>query len=106
LEPSDIREIVNRASFFVQQYGRLFNFSFQIYAHDGANEQRRFKADVHRFVEAIAKRCQRDIVGFFAIYTFELDENGVVCRLIGYAPVEIAPHIEHWWNAWRNDVND
>jgi DNA polymerase-3 subunit gamma/tau len=87
LGPEHVGEIVNRASFFAQEHGRLMNVAMTIYP----SWQARSTED--EAVKAINLFCNRldDLSGqasepFGGIMVLERDESGVLGRLVAHIP--------------------
>lgn len=87
LGPSHIREIVNRASFFVQHEGRTLNAAFTIYPSWGARSSETGAiAAIERFREQLSAMWELAGAPMTTIATYERDASGVLGRVVAHVP--------------------
>lgn len=87
LTPQHVREIINRASFFMQHHGQMLNAAFTIYPSYRARQSEATAVDaIREFQAELSKLCLRDGKPFAGITTIERDENGVLARLVAHIP--------------------
>ena len=87
LAPQHVREIINRASFFMQHHGRLLNAAFTIYPPYQARLSEATAVDaIRKFQAELSKLCLQAGKPFSGIATIERDENGVLARLVAHIP--------------------
>jgi hypothetical protein len=87
LTPQHVREIINRASFFMQHHGRLLNAAFTIYPSYQARLSEKTAVDaIRKFQAELSKLCLQAGKPFAGITTIERDENGVLARLVAHIP--------------------
>jgi hypothetical protein len=88
IEYEEARQIVNRASFFVQQYGAFMNVRFMVMPDPSIPESAAFEV-VRAFLLELERRCASDSEKFGCIAQLERDEGDVVGRVVAHAPVTL-----------------
>lgn len=87
LAPQHVREIINRASFFMQHHGRMLNAAFTIYPSYQARLSETTAVDaIRKFQAELSKLFLQAGKPFAGITTIERDENGVLARLVVHIP--------------------
>jgi hypothetical protein len=87
LSRSDVREIVNRASFFIQHHGRLMNAAFTIYPDGQARAAEEAAIEVvKQFRNKLNALCREAGEDYANITLFERDVGGVFARVIAHIP--------------------
>ena len=87
LEPEHVREIINRASFFVQQHGRLMNAAFTIYPswQTRLSEEKAIQT-IERFRDWLDDLSNQTGEPFASITVLERDVGGVLGRVVAHIP--------------------
>lgn len=111
---ADARDIINRASFFVQEYGVLFNAAFEVHPSVfGAYDE----ADGVKLVRDLCAELGQqvriwDAEGIFAHLTvFEGDEIGLRALVVAHLPrlskkgrgIDCVDRAAEWLHYWRRD---
>lgn len=87
LGPAHVRQIVNRASFFVQQHGHAFNAAFTIYPSWRARSSETGAiAAIEQFREQLSATWGLAGAPITSIATYERDAGGVLGRLVAHVP--------------------
>jgi DNA polymerase-3 subunit gamma/tau len=83
----DVREIVNRASFFIQHHGRMMNAAFTVYPSWGArsSEPRALEA-IRQFREKLDCLCTETAAPHASIAVFERDLDGIFGHVVAHVP--------------------
>jgi DNA polymerase III subunit gamma/tau len=102
---SDVRELVNRASFLTQEYGVLFNAAFELEPQWFGDE------DTAAGVRLVAEFCddlETDLIGrigkdspFAYLRLCENDEMGVRGFVVGHIPDGYRDQLQNWTSKWR-----
>jgi hypothetical protein len=95
LQADDVRELVNRASFFVQQYGTPFNAYVTVdLCVSGSGLEQRADAFLREVIHAVDDRSTCVPGGLLA--TIERDGTRIVARIL----MCLAPHELPEWASW------
>jgi DNA polymerase-3 subunit gamma/tau len=87
LGPKHVREIVNRASFFIQHHGRMMNAAFTIYPPWQARSSERKAIDtVEKFRNNLDDLSKKTGEPYASIAVLERDESGIVGRVVAHIP--------------------
>lgn len=87
LGPAHVREIINRASFFVQHEGRTLNAAFTIYPSWGARSSETGAiAAIERFREQLSAMWELAGAPMTTVATYERDASGVLGRVVAHVP--------------------
>jgi DNA polymerase III subunit gamma/tau len=106
----DVREIVNRSSFLVQDHGVMFNARLKIrptlFGVHGETDEISFILSFLDEFEGEVQRCTDRVVAHLTM--LDRDENGVVGRMVAHLPrpsgehgVDCARELEKWLRDWR-----
>ena len=96
LGPKDVREIINRASFFIQHHGRLMNASFTVIPSFRARSSEEAAVEaVKRFCNDFAALVASGGETFATITLLERDEEGVFGRIVAHIPQ--VDRFLQWW---------
>jgi energy-coupling factor transporter ATP-binding protein EcfA2 len=95
LQTYNVRQLVNRASFFVQQYGTPFNAYVTVdLCASGPGPERHAKAFLREVIHAVEDRSTRIPGGLIA--TIERDGTRVVARILMCLEPNELPGLESW----------
>lgn len=87
LRPEHVREIVNRASFFVQHDGQTLNAAFTIYPSWRARSSETGAiAAIEQFREQLSETWRSEGAPLASIATYERDAGGVLGRVVAHVP--------------------
>lgn len=87
LGPEHVREIVNRASFFVQQHGQTLNAAFTIYPSWRARSSEAGAiAAIEQFREQLSATWGLAGAPIASIASYERDTGGVLGRVVAHVP--------------------
>lgn len=87
LRPEHVREIVNRASFFVQHDGQTLNAAFTIYPSWRARSSEAGAiAAIEQFREQLSATWRSEGALLASIATYERDAGGVLGRVVAHVP--------------------
>ena len=111
LEPKDVGEIINRASFFIQHYGRLMNAAFTVIPSVEARSSEEAAVETFkRFCNELAALVAPGGETFAAITLLERDEGGVFGRMVAHIPQLATKHADansdrflQWCGDWALD---
>jgi DNA polymerase III subunit gamma/tau len=82
-----VREIVNRASLFIQHHGRLMNAAFIIYPSWQARSSQRKAIDaIKKFRDGLDSLANQAGEPYACIMVLERDENGILGRVVAHIP--------------------
>jgi DNA polymerase-3 subunit gamma/tau len=85
--PKDVREIISRASFFIQHHGRLMNAAFKVIPSCQARSSEEMAVEtVKRFGKALGELLPSGGEPLASITVLERDENGVFGQIVAHIP--------------------
>ena len=108
----EVREIINRASFFAQHHGRLMNAAFTVFPSCAARASEIAATTVvQTFCRDLYQRYGSGEEPFAMITLLERDEDGVLGRVVAHVP-QLASNpscgedLAEWCCAWRSGDED
>jgi hypothetical protein len=108
LSRADVREIVNRASFFMQHHGRMMNAAFTVFPGwpDRSSECTAIEA-IRLFREKLDCLCSDAGEPHASMTVYERDLDGIFGRVVAHIPQLIdpkyAPVLANWCNGFDDD---
>lgn len=101
IEPEEVRQIINRASFFVQHYGVPMNVAFRILVQGQVGDLERLGASaIGRFCVDLESRLDPEGTTFAAISVTERDGGQIVGRVIAHIDGAQLNGLEAFRAAW------
>ena len=86
VEASDVREIVNRASAFIQQQGECLNLSLLLFPHNPRETEAAVIVAIKRFLQSLEGAFTKSHSPYAAVVTYESDRDGVAGRILAHIP--------------------
>ncbi|WP_426421782.1 AAA family ATPase [Bradyrhizobium genosp. A] len=102
LGPAHVREVINRASAFVQHHGQALNAAFTIYPSWRARSSEASAiAAIRRFREELSENFSLASAQFASVTTYERELGGVLGRVVAHLPGLVeSPAAEDALHAW------
>ncbi|EAQ37528.1 DNA polymerase III gamma and tau subunits [Nitrobacter sp. Nb-311A] len=107
LSRADVREIVNRASFFIQHHGRMMNAAFTVFPGWRAKSSERTAIEaIRQFREKLDCLCSDAGEPHASMTVYERDLDGVFGRIVAHVPQIVDPNFATVLADWCNGFNE
>lgn len=100
LSADEVRELVNRASFFAQEYGRYLNTTVTLSFESATNVEDLAERGVVAFLAALDETIVDRDLPFAAVATLEREQGRIVGRVLAYVSPKWRPRLSQFCASW------